>query len=230
MEALYHSPLIEDGFQGSLNPGGPELTRHLIACMALPETAMVLDIGCGKGQGLEILQQGGRKCIGVDTDPHFAHYCTENGHRALCASMEALPFKDGSIDTIICQCAWNLSDKQKSLSEFQRVLVPQGRLGITDIFLHQPQHKEPWPISTCLNGAEGFYSPLAQLAATGFKVHHHQDHSKLFKQRMAEMVFRHGSLEKFWQKVSGSPEKGRRAYTLGKATRPGLFLITAQKQ
>lgn len=229
MQALYHSPLIEDGFQGSLNPGGPKLTRHLIASMNLAVGTTVLDVGCGKGQGLELLQEAGLQSIGVDPEKHFVNDCTAKGFRALCANMEALPFKDGSIDAIICQCAWNLSNKQVSLAEFHRVLTPSGILGITDIFLHNPENHQQWPMKTCLNNADGVASLAPLLSLNGFSLRCHEDHTTLLKQRMAEMIFVHGSLINFWQGITGCPDKAKKAADLGKSTRPGLFLLTAQK-
>lgn len=229
MQALYHSTLIEDGFQGSLNPGGPQLTRHLIDSMDLAGGATVLDIGCGKGQGLELLQEAGLQSIGVDPENDFVNLCTAKGFAALCANMEALPFKDGSVDAIICQCAWNLSDKKRSLAEFHRVLTPSGILGITDIFLHNPENHGQWPMKTCLNNADGFTSLAPLLSQNGFSPRCHEDHTKLLQQRMAEMIFAHGSLVNFWQGITGCPNKAKKAVDLGKSTRPGLFLITAQK-
>lgn len=229
MQALYHSPTIEDGFQGSLNPGGPELTRHLIESMKLTTNALVLDVGCGKGQGLDALQGMGLPCLGIDPDQNFVQACTTKGLIALCARMEKLPFRDGSIDAIICQCAWNLSDKEASLAEFHRVLSPKGVLGITDIFLHHPDKGEKWPMKTCLNGAGGFNSLPLLLSQNGFSLDCHEDHTKRLKQRMAEMIFGHGSLISFWQGITGCPDKAQQVISLGKKTRPGLFLITAQK-
>lgn len=229
MQALYHSSLIEDGFQGSLNPGGPELTKHLITRMDLSAETITLDVGCGTGQGLELLQKAGVKNIGIDVEQSFITQCKAKGLPALCASMEALPFKDASIDAIMCQCSWNLCNKQASLAEFYRVLSPTGILGITDIFLHNPNTQEKWPMKTCLNGAHGFTSLPPLLAQNGFSLCYHEDHTKLLKQRMAEMIFAHGSLADFWQKITGCPDKAQKAAQLGKTTRPGLFLAIAQK-
>lgn len=229
MEPLYHSKSIATGFQGSLNPGGPELTRQLIHYMDLPAAATVLDVGCGTGQGLEILQEAGLQAIGVDPEQAFIDCCCAKNFTAICATMEALPFQNESVDAIICQCAWNLSDKRASLKEFYRVLKPHGRLGITDIFLQHPEKGRRWPMKTCLNGAGAFTEAPTLLAQHGFSLHLHQDHSALFKQRMAEMVFAHGSLVQFWQGVTGCVDKAQDATQLGKITKPGLFLLTAHK-
>jgi SAM-dependent methyltransferase len=42
----------------------------------------VLDIGCGRGEFLELLNEGGSEAIGIELDPELVRECTERGLRA----------------------------------------------------------------------------------------------------------------------------------------------------
>ena len=39
----------------------------------------IIDIGCGRGEMLSILQQAGHEVMGVDTDPDMVEACTSRG-------------------------------------------------------------------------------------------------------------------------------------------------------
>jgi ubiquinone/menaquinone biosynthesis C-methylase UbiE len=48
--------------------------------------------------------------------------------------IEAVPLPDGAVDVVISNCVINLStDKPAVLAEMCRVLVPGGRIGISDV-------------------------------------------------------------------------------------------------
>ena len=52
----------------------------------------------------------------------------------LCGRMEEIPLPDESVDVVISNCVVNLGpDKAAVLAEVRRVLVPGGRIDISDI-------------------------------------------------------------------------------------------------
>jgi SAM-dependent methyltransferase len=68
----------------------------------LAEHPPVLDVGCGRGELLDLLQERGVEASGVDSDPGMVARCREKGHRVELASagehLERVP--EGSLGTI----------------------------------------------------------------------------------------------------------------------------------
>jgi arsenite methyltransferase len=90
------------------------------------------------------------------------------------ASIDALPFEDGSFDVVISNGVINLSPvKQKVFAEAARVLRPGGRLAIADIVSGRAlkertrRNVELW--AACIAGAIPRASYLSTLEAAGFQ-------------------------------------------------------------
>ena len=120
-----------------------------------------LDIGCGRGEWLQLLKEAGFEARGVDLDDSMLEACHERGliaeNQDALAALQALP--DGSIDLISSfHVVEHLTfDYLRSmLCEAQRVLSPQGLLiletpnsenlsvGTSDFWL-DPTHERPLP-------------------------------------------------------------------------------------
>jgi ubiquinone/menaquinone biosynthesis C-methylase UbiE len=109
---------------------GPRLRK------ALPhiEGPRVLEVSFGTGYLLS--QYASRfETIGVDYNPRMIEAArrrlARNGVRAklLCGDAHALPFADGSFDTLVNTDAFTLyQDPPRAMAEFHRVLRPGGRL------------------------------------------------------------------------------------------------------
>src|SRR6188768_2170772 len=87
--------------------------------------------------------------------------------------IEELPLDDGVVDVVISNCVINLStDKPAVLAEMFRVLVPGGRIGITDVVAED--HLTPADRAAagsyvgCLAGALSRRQYLDGLTAAGF--------------------------------------------------------------
>jgi len=61
-------------------------------------TGKVLEVGCGLGQLLNILNRDGCKAEGVDISQYAVDRCREKGFKAQVANAEKLPFGDNSFD------------------------------------------------------------------------------------------------------------------------------------
>jgi len=88
-------------------------------------------------------------------------------------TIEDIPLPDASVDVVISNCVVNLSpDKAAVLSEAYRVLVPGGRVGISDVVaedqLTPEQRAERGSYVGCIAGALSRQEYLDGLAAAGF--------------------------------------------------------------
>jgi arsenite methyltransferase len=110
---------------------------------ALQSGETVLDLGSGAGldsiiAGWQVGPEG--SVIGLDLNPTMCRKAVANaaqsgtGLDCRQGRMEEIPLEDESIDVIISNGVLNLSfQKRRVIGELFRVLVPGGRISITDI-------------------------------------------------------------------------------------------------
>jgi len=161
----------------SLGCGNP------LAVADLREGERVLDLG--SGGGIDVLLSARRVgpsgfVWGVDMTDDMLDLARVNAARAGSANVEfvkgeieALPLPDASVDVVISNCVINLStDKPAVLAEMFRVLVPGGRIGISDVVAED--HLTPADRAAagsyvgCIAGALSRAEYLGGLAAAGF--------------------------------------------------------------
>lgn len=96
----------------------------------------VLDVGCGGGQDLIPFAAHGATCVGVDVARESADWATRKFQCELpgtatsfvTGAAEALPFRDGSFDLVICRLAIPYTDNAAAFAEMSRVLSNGGGL------------------------------------------------------------------------------------------------------
>jgi arsenite methyltransferase len=169
--------LPEEAVLASLGCGNP------IAVADLHAGERVLDLG--SGGGIDVLLSARRVgpsgfAYGVDMTDDMLTLARANAARAGAENVEFrkgeienLPFPDASVDVVISNCVINLStDKPAVLAEMFRVLVPGGRIGITDVVAED--HLSPADRAAagsyvgCIAGALSRSEYLDGLAAAGF--------------------------------------------------------------
>jgi arsenite methyltransferase len=161
----------------SLGCGNP------IAVAQLHEGERVLDLG--SGGGIDVLLSARRVgptgfAYGVDMTDEMLELARANAAKAgtpnvefLKGTIEEVPLPDASVDIVISNCVINLSvDKPKVISEMYRVLVPGGRIGISDVVaedhLTPVERAERGSYVGCIAGALSRSEYVANLAAAGF--------------------------------------------------------------
>jgi arsenite methyltransferase len=169
--------LPEEAVLASLGCGNP------IAVADLHEGDRVLDLG--SGGGIDVLLSARRVgptgyAYGVDMTDDMLTLARSNAAKAgatnvefLKGEIEAVPLPDAAVDVVISNCVINLSvDKPAVLAEMFRVLVPGGRIGISDVVaedhLTQADRAAAGSYVGCIAGALSSSEYLQGLAAAGF--------------------------------------------------------------
>jgi SAM-dependent methyltransferase len=138
------------------------------AIAALSTGERVLDLGSGGGfdcflSAREVGPDG--RVIGIDMTPEMIEQARETARDSefdtvefRLGEIEHLPVADDSIDVAISNCVVNLSpDKRQVFEEVRRVLVPGGRVAISDVVKTAPMPEtvlaDPDSVSACVAGA-----------------------------------------------------------------------------
>jgi arsenite methyltransferase len=169
--------LPEEAVLASLGCGNP------LAVADLRKGERVLDLG--SGGGIDVLLSARRVgptgfAYGVDMTDDMLELARRNAARAGAGNVESrngqiedLPLPDASVDVVISNCVINLSvDKPAVLAEMFRVLVPGGRIGISDVVAED--HMSPadraaaGSYAGCIAGALSRSEYLDGLTAAGF--------------------------------------------------------------
>jgi arsenite methyltransferase len=169
--------LPEEAVLASLGCGNP------IAVADLHQGERVLDLG--SGGGIDVLLSARRVgpsgfAYGVDMTDDMLTLARANAAKAGAGNVEfrkgeieALPLPAGSVDVVISNCVINLStDKPAVLTEMFRVLVPGGRIGVSDVVAED--HLSPADRAAagsyvgCIAGALSRSEYIDGLIAAGF--------------------------------------------------------------
>jgi arsenite methyltransferase len=144
----------------------------------------VLDLG--SGGGIDVLLSARRVgsggfAYGVDMTAEMLALARRNASEAgvdnvefLEGTIEDVPLADATVDVVISNCVINLSvDKPAVLAEMARVLVPGGRLGISDVVaedrLSPAERAERGSYVGCIAGALSETEYRDGLTAVGFE-------------------------------------------------------------
>lgn len=141
--ALYQSDLARLLLGEAFHPGGDALTLRLGELLQLRPESQVLDVASGQGKSALLLAQHfGCRVLGIDYGTDAIQQAEERtgtlGLDHLVSfqqgDAEHLPLPGASFDALLCECAFcTFPNKAAAAAEFQRVLKPGGRLGLSDL-------------------------------------------------------------------------------------------------
>jgi arsenite methyltransferase len=172
-----HGDLPEKAVLASLGCGNPTAVADLV------EGDVVLDLG--SGGGIDVLLSARRvgpagRAYGLDMTDEMLALARRNARDAgaenvefLKGHIEEIPLPAETIDVVISNCVVNLSpDKAAVVREVFRVLVPGGRVGISDVVsddaLSPAERAERGSWSGCIAGALSRREYEHLLAEAGF--------------------------------------------------------------
>ena len=179
----------------SLRPGGTLLTERALRVCSLHAGSRVLDIGCGTGETVDLLERAGvLRPVGLDPTGALL----EEAHARLASTQlvrgraEALPFKDLLFDALFCECVLSiLEDGMGALRGYARVLRQGGFLILSDVFtrngqaLGRPGHGSQLLPTKAPLVKEGL---LGLLEGLGFTLLLWEEHERLLKEFAARMI------------------------------------------
>lgn len=146
----------------TLRPGGVALTWRALELARqltmLPHDARVVDLGCGPGETVALLREGGMAAVGLDLSASLLDEArVRNGRMPLIradagggdgAGADAapgLPLRTASLDGVFCECVLSvLPQRQGVLAELARVLRPGGVLVWTDLYVRTGRAADVW--------------------------------------------------------------------------------------
>lgn len=128
---------IADTFAEKRSADSDELERLERLLGQIPETARILDAGCGHGASILAQLARAAEAIGMDVSREQLGLATENAPTAslLQGDMTALPVRDGAFNAVTAFHSLihvPLEHHQSVLEEFARVFRPEGYLLLTE--------------------------------------------------------------------------------------------------
>lgn len=123
---------------GSAHPGGFPATKNAWQKIKYFPHQTILDAGCGTGKTLNYLSKVTQsRLIGIDRHQGMLEQAKKRLKNKqvelILADLQALPLDDESIDCIFSESVSSFSKINRLLSEFHRVLRPDGLLHLIEI-------------------------------------------------------------------------------------------------
>jgi len=114
--------------------GRRKLLKSLLSSITIPQTSQLIDIGCGVGSNLGLLQSLGFKVIGVDSEIYSLLYAKKRFSTIPLVNGEILnlPVRSNSIDLIIAtDILEHVSEDSLGIKEIYRALRQRGKVLFT---------------------------------------------------------------------------------------------------
>lgn len=109
--------------------------RELLQRVPIEAEDRLLEVGCGEGANLELLEPAPAIAVGVDLSRAKVRWAARRSARArfACGDATRLPFRDACFDVILCRdVLHHVADKSMVIGELLRVCRPLGRIVIIE--------------------------------------------------------------------------------------------------
>ena len=107
--------------------------KQSLRALALPAGSTVLDLACGTGDFLKLLQSGGYRAVGMDLSWGMLA-ANRTGLPLVQANGAALPVATAAVDGITCGYALrNFTELPAVFHEFGRIVRPGGRISLLEV-------------------------------------------------------------------------------------------------
>lgn len=143
--SIYGVDLVAAFLGESYHPGGLALTRTLADALALRPGQRVLDVASGIGTTAMLLaREYGVEVLGIDLGEaqvararaRAKQAGLEHRVRFEAGDAERLDALTATYDAVVCECSLCVFPaKSVAAAEFARVVVPGGRVGISDVWI-----------------------------------------------------------------------------------------------
>lgn len=233
---LYESSALHAVTGPTLRPGGLALTQRALSFCDLPADARVADLGCGIGATAGHLRRHHRlRAVGLDRSAGMLGRARQGdpGLPLVRGEAACLPFKDGRLAAVLCECFLTLvADIDAAWREIRRVLAPGGILVLADIYARGPSASAGLtrlPGASCIRGARSRDETLGRMHRFGFTLLAWEDRSDALKRLAAELVLAGCSRQALWG-MAGDSGEGTDCATAVRQARLGYFLSIARKE
>jgi 2-polyprenyl-3-methyl-5-hydroxy-6-metoxy-1,4-benzoquinol methylase len=147
-DAFYHALVKQNGYYSDYRP---EYDVVADAIGSAENSKNILDIGCGEGDFLVLLQKRGHKQLsGIDTTEASVNRCREKGLNVTNSRIET--YSGGPFQAITAfHCLEHVDDPKAFITESMRLLAPGGKLYIatpyspqvSEMFWYHPLNNPP---------------------------------------------------------------------------------------
>jgi SAM-dependent methyltransferase len=143
-----------DVFDPPLPEGVPERLEQIVAAARIEENDVVLDAGAGTGILIPIIQRyGPKKVYACDLSETMLEHLKRQYPfvQIIIADIRDVALPEKSINIVFLNaCFPNIVDKENSLANISRMMIPKGRIVISHpmgkSFVNTIRHRSPFPL------------------------------------------------------------------------------------